>query len=99
MAGALLTLVAAPDRRSHPAREALVERVAAEFHEMPCLRLTPAQAQRLFGLKADASRRILSELVADGTLTRDGDQRYRLNDCRTWPFGRMGGVHPAAFRR
>ena len=96
MAAALLMLASAIDRRRHPAREALIRRISGEFFEMPCLRLTILQAQRLFGLKADACQRILSELVADGTLTRDGD-RYRLNDCRRWPVSRL--LIDAAARR
>ena len=91
MCAALLLLPPARDRRRHQAREALVERLTGEFHEMPCLRLTLAQAQRLFGLRADVCQRVLSSLVADGTLTRDTDHRYRLNDCSTWPVGRMVG--------
>ena len=91
MCAARLLLAIARDRRAHPAREALVERVSGEFHEMPCLRLTLAQAQRLFGLRADVCQRVLSALVSDRTLTRDTDQRYRLNDCDRWPVGRMLG--------
>ena len=67
MCAALLLLPPARDRRRHPAREALVERLTGEFHEMPCLRLTLAQAQRLFGLRADVCQRVLSSLVGDGT--------------------------------
>ena len=36
---------------------------------MPCLRLTPGQAQRLFGLRADVCARVLAGLVDEGTLT------------------------------
>jgi len=89
MHAARLLLPMARERRAQPARETLVERVSGEFHEMPCLRLTLAQAQRLFGLRADVCQRVLSALVSDGTLTRDTDQRYRLNDCDRWPVGRM----------
>jgi len=89
MHAACLLLPMARERRAQPAREALVERVSGEFHEMPCLRLTLAQAQRLFGLRADVCQRVLSALVSDRTLTRDTDQRYRLNDCDRWPVGRM----------
>jgi hypothetical protein len=89
MSRALLLLLLAHDRRRPRAREALVERISGEFHEMPCLRLTLAQAQRLFGVRSDVCQRVLSALVADRTLTRDIDQRYRLNDCSGWPVGRM----------
>ena len=47
------------DRRNHSQRQFLLDRVAGEFREMPCLRLTRAQAQRLFGLRADVCDRIL----------------------------------------
>ena len=70
------------DRRNHSQREFLLDRVAGEFREMPCLRLTRAQAQRLFGLRADVCDRILSTLMTRGTLTRESDDRYRLNDSR-----------------
>ena len=38
------------DRRNQTVREALVQRVHAEFAEMPGMRLTAAQARRLFAL-------------------------------------------------
>jgi len=71
MRAARLLLPVAPDRRGHPARDALVKRISGEFHEMPCLRLTLAQARRLFGLRTDVCQRVLSELVRDRTLTLD----------------------------
>ena len=77
------------ERRNFAARRALVERVYGEFHEMPCLRLTPAQARRLFDLRADVSQRILQGLVAEGVLTRDGE-RFRLNELSL-----ASGVGPA----
>ena len=44
--------------------DALVERVRAEFREMPGLHLTPAQAMRLWGLELDTCRQVIDELVA-----------------------------------
>jgi len=64
------------ERRNQPSREQLVERIIAEFREMPCLRLTPAQAQRLFGLRSDVSARVINQLVQDGQLRLDPDGRY-----------------------
>jgi hypothetical protein len=58
----------------------LIERVAGEFNEMRCLRLTAPQAQRLFGLRADVCHRVLAGLVADGTLVHGTDGRYRLSE-------------------
>jgi hypothetical protein len=52
---------------------------------MPCLRLTCAQAQRLFGMTPDGCQRILTGLVHDGTLARGGDERYRLAAESSWP--------------
>ena len=56
---------AAADRR-----ETLVRRVRAEFFEMPGMRLTVAQAQRLFGLPNDLCEWILAELTREGFLSR-----------------------------
>jgi len=43
--------------------EAVVRRVRSEFTEMPGLRLTPAQATRLWGLERDAARRVIDALI------------------------------------
>jgi hypothetical protein len=64
------------ERRDPASRESLVRRVVSEFREMPCLRLTPAQAERLFGLRADVCRRVLGGLIADGMLRIDEEGRY-----------------------
>ena len=73
-----------PDRRDHASRLQLLSRVRAEFEEMPCLRLTPGQARRLFGLRADICERILNTLVSNRTLYRDSDGRYRMQDDNAW---------------
>jgi hypothetical protein len=39
-------------------REMVVRRVREEFKEMPGLRLTPAQATRLWGLEQETSRAV-----------------------------------------
>ena len=59
--------------------EALVRRVRAEYQDMPGLRLTLAQAQRLFGLREDICVRVLNTVVqeilrmdANGALVRSG---------------------------
>ncbi|MGH9371879.1 MAG: hypothetical protein ACRD15_10150 [Vicinamibacterales bacterium] len=69
-----------PDRRDMASREQLLGRVRAEFAEMPCLRLTRAQAQRLFGLRADICDRVLAALVNEGTIYQDPDQQFRAYD-------------------
>ena len=44
--------------------EAMVRRVRAEFLEMPGLRLTFAQAMRLWGLSEDDCQRVLDVLIS-----------------------------------
>ena len=56
-------------RRPH-ADENLVRPIYGEVLEMSGLRLTCAQAQRLFGLNEDTCRRVPEALVADEFLAR-----------------------------
>src|SRR4029453_11377634 len=89
------------DRRNQRSRDALVTRVVAEFQEMPCLRLTGRQAQRLFDLRADVCQRLLGGLLRDGTLACDSEQRYRLSDSKSSPgrtalVGSTEAYHPRA---
>jgi len=44
--------------------EHIVRRVRAEFREMPGLRLTPAQATRLWGVEQEMCRAVIDALVA-----------------------------------
>jgi len=57
-----------------PATEDVLRRVQGEFLEMPGLRLTEAQARRLWGLDAAACSALLSALIDAKFLfrTRDG---------------------------
>ena len=48
--------------------EAVLRRVRAEFVEMPGLRLTPAQATRLWGLEQDSCHTVINALVASSFL-------------------------------
>ncbi len=58
--------------------EPLIRRAQAEYLEMPGLRLTPGQAQRLLGLERECCRSVLTALVdarflrpmPDGTYVR-----------------------------
>jgi hypothetical protein len=58
--------------------EAIVRRIREEFREMPGLRLTVAQATRLWGLEHEICRAVIERLVssaflrwtAAGTITR-----------------------------
>jgi hypothetical protein len=60
-----------PDARS---TEEVLRRVRGEFLEMPGLRLTEAQARRLWGLDASSCEALLGALVDANFLfrTRDG---------------------------
>jgi hypothetical protein len=57
-------------------RSDVVERVRGEFKEMPGLRLTLAQAGRLWGLDADTCSDVLSHLVTAGFLCRRSDGAF-----------------------
>ena len=51
----------------------LVQRVQAEFKEMPGLRLTPAQAARLLGLQPRTCEQVVEALVRAEFLRRTPD--------------------------
>lgn len=72
----------APERRDYESRRQLIRRVRAEFTEMPCVRLTRAQARRLFGLRADVCDRVLAELVSEQTMyCSENDQFHAQGDA------------------
>jgi hypothetical protein len=56
----------------------VILRVRGEYLEMPGLRLTPRQAQRLFGLDATTCDEILDRLWESGFLSRTGDGMFTL---------------------
>jgi hypothetical protein len=56
--------------------EDLVERVRAEFIEQPGLRLTEAQAARLWHLDESTCTRVLTTLTDNAFLRRGIDGRY-----------------------
>ena len=64
------------ERRNRAGRERLVQRVVSEFREMPDLRLTASEAERLFGLRSDICRRLIDRLMRDGVLRRAAEGRY-----------------------
>jgi hypothetical protein len=55
---------------------ATVHRVRGEFEEMPCLRLTFAQARTLFGLPDRVCEWVLRRLESDGFLGRTAQGEY-----------------------
>ncbi len=72
------------ERRSSGSRTQLLDRIRGEYREMPCLRLTSRQAQRLFGLRPDVCERVLAALVGERFLTCGPDARYGLRDDLAW---------------
>lgn len=61
---------------SHLADDRLLRRVWSEFMEMPGMRLTPRQAQRLWGVDAPTCAALLEELVAMRFLTQTADGHF-----------------------
>jgi len=62
--------------RSSPLEE-LLQRVRAEYRDMPSLRLTPSQAQRLFGLEPSTCVAILEALLTEHFLFRTSDGLFQ----------------------
>ncbi len=56
--------------------DAVLPRVRGEYLEMPRLRLTPAQAQRLWGLDAQAAQAVIEALVDARFLRRRPDGTF-----------------------
>ncbi|HUE86164.1 MAG TPA: hypothetical protein VMO26_08805 [Vicinamibacterales bacterium] len=67
------------DRRDVASREELLRRVLSEYREVPGLRLTIAQATRLFGLRDDICLRVLQVLVERAILRRHLDGSFARN--------------------
>ncbi len=65
-----------PERLPDPLWQATLTRVRGEFSEMPCLRVTPAQACLLLGLQQPASHWVLERLTEEGFLARTPDGEY-----------------------
>jgi hypothetical protein len=61
--------------------ETLVHRVCSEFIEMPGLRLTFAQAVRLWGLTPAVCRRVMDELIDVGFLRQTPTGMLVRADC------------------
>jgi hypothetical protein len=68
------------ERRNLTSRQALLHRITAEYDEMRGLRLTEAQAQRLFGLREDICLRVFNALVDAAILRRDVHNGYARSD-------------------
>ena len=59
--------------------ESALFRMRAEFKEMPGLKLTVAQATRLWQIDRGRSEELLNALVVDGLLQRSPDGAYLLS--------------------
>lgn len=57
--------------------QVLLQRITRDYEEQPGLRLTPQQAQRLWGLDGPTCGVVLSALVDAGVLHRTPDGRPR----------------------
>lgn len=71
-----------------------VQRIKAEYLEMPSLRLTARQAQRLFGLDPANCEHILDTLVENKFLSRTRDRmyvRFDFHDLRATNLSRPPG--------
>ena len=55
---------------------AALDRIRAEFEEMPCLRVTLTEARRLFGLPDEAAASVLRHLTSEGFLDRTARGEY-----------------------
>ena len=53
-----------------------VNRVRAEFHEMPGMRLTPEQAETLMGLRRPVSTWVFAKLESEGFLAKTPEGEY-----------------------
>jgi hypothetical protein len=68
--------------------ERLFERVRAEYLEMPGLRLTPKQMQRLCGIERTVCQMVLDSLVDEGFLCMKSDGHYALSTDGEIPYPR-----------
>jgi hypothetical protein len=65
-----------------PLSEAALARIRGEFREMPGLRLTPAQARRLWGLDAEECQALMDALVKVNFLKRMPDGSFLAATAR-----------------
>jgi len=71
-------LLDGPDADARAVVDGLRARVEGQFFEMPTLRLTLAQARRLWGLDQERCERVLRALVEAGFLARAHDGAFFL---------------------
>jgi len=66
--------------------EQVLQRIYSEYLEMPGMRLTRQQAQRLYGLDEHTCAQVLDYLVEAGFLIRASGDTYRRLTDGTTPF-------------
>ena len=73
---------------------AMLNRVRAEYLEMPGLRLTPEQTGRLCGVERALCQSVLDALVVEQFLCVTSDGRYARvsDDVRSWPAPCQGSA-------
>jgi hypothetical protein len=70
--------MARQERKSRlPDVPGLLTRIQGEYLEMPGLKLTPAQARRLWGLELAECEQLLDHLVGSRFLKRTADGAYQ----------------------
>lgn len=75
----------------------VLQRIQGEYAEMPGLRLTPAQAQRLWGLERDVCDSLLGALVDAKFLSQTRDGAYvRTEGARPETIVHMDRGHKMA---
>lgn len=62
----------------------VLQRIQGEYVEMPGLRLTAAQAQRLWGLDRSVCEQLLNALVNANFLSQTRDGSFVRTVGRTW---------------
>lgn len=69
-----------------------VELIQMEYAEMPELKLTFSQAQRLWNFSDDLCERALTALMASGFLARTPDGSYVRRSTATTSVGRVASL-------
>lgn len=77
-----------PDRAHEEVSDVLLQRVYGEFLEMPGMRLTPSQAQRLWGVDERTCQVLLEYLVDTKFLSRSALGNYGRTSDGPAPFPR-----------
>jgi hypothetical protein len=83
--------------QSHPPGD-VIRRIQCEFLEMPGLRLTEAQARRLWGLAVSECSLVLAALVDAGFLFRTRDGSFMRIDRATPVKADLSASTPPVYR-